>query len=65
MAVQARYDTPTQVVETPNMKARICAIAEREGISYAQVVRDLTRYGIAWRERATPEDVLRLRLDQA
>lgn len=61
MAVQARYTTPTQVVETPEMKARIEAIAEREHISYAQVVRDLVRMSIEQREAATPEHLLHLR----
>ncbi len=65
MAVQARYTTPTQVVETPEMKARIEAIADREGISYAQVVRDIVRFGIDWRENpeeATPAALYALRL---
>jgi predicted DNA-binding protein len=65
MAVQARFTTPTQVVETPEMKARIEAIADREGISYAQVVRDIVRYGIEWREdsaQATPAALYALRI---
>lgn len=54
MAVKARYTKPTQVVETPAMKARIQTIADREGISYAQVVREIVRYGIEWRESQKP-----------
>lgn len=50
MAVQAKYTDPLQVVETPEMRARILAIAEAEGISQAQVVRDILWAGIQKRE---------------
>lgn len=61
MAVQARYTKPTQVVETPDMKARITRIADKENVSYAQVVRDLVRMGIDVRETLSPADILALR----
>lgn len=50
MAIAAKYTSPTQVVEEPEMKARIKAIADREKISYAQVVRELVRLSIEERE---------------
>lgn len=51
MAVEARFSgKPLQVVETPEMRARIMAISEAEKISQAQVVRDMNEHGIEWRE---------------
>lgn len=50
MAVQARYTAPIQVVETPAMRDRIMAIADREGISQAQVIREILTAGIERRE---------------
>ena len=51
MAVRAKYTQPLQVVETPEMRKRISTIAEREGISQAQVARELHEHSIAWREK--------------
>lgn len=42
---------PIPVVETPEMRARIKAIADREDISQAQVIRELIGAGIVERER--------------
>mgnify|MGYP003442690584 CR=1 FL=1 len=51
MAVEAKYaGKPLQVVETPEMRARIKAISDAEKISQAQVVRDMNEHGIQWRE---------------
>lgn len=44
-------EPPLQVVETTDNRDRIRAIARREGISQAQVVRDLIRAGLGERER--------------
>lgn len=55
MAVQARYTAPIQVVETPQMRDRICAIADREGISQAQVIREILASGIDAREALSTE----------
>lgn len=46
----SQYEGPLQVVETPAMRDRIRAIAAREKISQAQVVRDILRAGIDARE---------------
>ena len=51
MAVTAQYTQPLQVVETPEMRKRIRAIADREGISQAQVARELHDRAIVWREK--------------
>lgn len=51
MAVEAKYTAPLQVVETRAMRDRIVAIAEREKISQAQVIRDILAEGIEARER--------------
>lgn len=53
MAVQARYTAPIQVVETPETRDRIVVIAEREGISQAQVIREIIAAGLAAREEAS------------
>lgn len=56
MAVTAKYSKkPLQVVETEAKKARIKAIADREGISQADVVRDLIEHGLGWREQVSQE----------
>lgn len=52
MAVEAKYSgKPLQVVETPEMRARIKDISDAEKISQAQVVRDMNEHGIEWREQ--------------
>lgn len=53
MAVQARYTAPIQVVETPLTRDRIVKIADREGISQAQVIREIIAAGIDARETAS------------
>lgn len=59
MAVQAKYTQPLQVVATPEQRARVKAIADREGISQAQVIRDLIDYGLGVREMvASRSDIL-------
>lgn len=50
MAVEAKYKAPLQVVETEEMRDRIKAIADREKISQAQVIRDILADGIEARE---------------
>lgn len=52
MAVTAKFSgQPLQVVETPEMVGRLRAIAERDGVSMASVVRDILSAGIRARER--------------
>lgn len=46
MAVTAKYTQPLQVVETPETRARIIAIADKRGVSQAQVIRELIAYGL-------------------
>lgn len=55
MAVSAKYTAPLQVVETPEMRDRVKLIADREGISQAEVLRDMNRYSIEWREQLSHE----------
>lgn len=55
MAVEAKYTAPLQVVETPEVRERITAIADREKISQAQVIRELIAAGLPERERASIE----------
>lgn len=55
MAVTAKYAKPLQVVETPEMRARITAIADAEQISQAQVCRELFALAIDQRERQSRE----------
>lgn len=55
MAVQAKYTQPLQVVATPEQRARVKRIADREGISQAQVIRDLIDTGLPAREHASVE----------
>lgn len=46
----ARYTTPLQVVAEPELKRRVQVIADREGLSLAQVYRDILWSGISKRE---------------
>jgi len=55
MAVTAKYTQPLQVVETPETRDRIKAIADREGISQAQVIREVLAYGLPARERRSEQ----------
>lgn len=55
MAVTAKYSKPLQVVETPEMRERILAIADAEKISQAQVCRELHELAIDDRERLSRE----------
>lgn len=57
MAVQAKYTAPLQVVEEREFRDRIIAVAEAENISQAQVIRELIRHGIEWREEQSRERV--------
>ena len=50
MAPKARYTHPISVVETPQMRSRVIAIAQTEGISQTQVFRDLHEMAIDQRE---------------
>lgn len=50
MAVEAKYTAPLQVVETPEMRDRIKAVADAERVSQAQVIREMLAYSIEWRE---------------
>jgi hypothetical protein len=51
MAVVAKYVDPLQVLETREVRDRIAAIAEREQVSQASVIRDLIAAGLDERER--------------
>jgi hypothetical protein len=55
MALSAKYTAPLQVVETPEMRDRIKLISDREGVSQAEVIRDMNRYSIEWREALSRE----------
>ena len=56
MAVEAKYaDKPLQVVETPEMRARILKISADEKISQAKVCRDMFEMAIDERERISAE----------
>lgn len=55
MAVKAKFRAPLQVVETEEMRDRIVAIAEREEISQAQVIREILAEGIEAREAKSAE----------
>jgi hypothetical protein len=52
VAIEAKYTHPLQVVETEEMRDRIKAVADREKISQAQVIRDILAAGIEAREAA-------------
>lgn len=51
MAIRAKYTQPLQVVETPETRDRIKAIADREGVSQAQVIREIIAAGLPEREK--------------
>lgn len=51
MALRARFTKPIQVVVTPAVADRCKAIADREGISQAQVYRDCIGAALPERER--------------
>jgi hypothetical protein len=55
LAVEAKYPAPLQVVETPEMRDRIKAIADAERISQAQVAREMHEHSIDWREELSRE----------
>lgn len=50
MAVTARFTQPLQIVAEQSLKDRCKRIADQEGISLAQVYRDILWSGIATRE---------------
>lgn len=52
MAIERRYTEPLQVVDTPEMVARITRISDRRKVSKALVVRELIAAGIDDAERA-------------
>lgn len=56
MAVQARFTAPIQVVETQEKRDRIVAIADREGVSQAQVIRELIDAALPSREALSLQD---------
>jgi hypothetical protein len=55
MAVTAKYTAPLQVVETRETRNRIIEVAEAEGISQAEVIRDIIAHGIEWREQLSKQ----------
>lgn len=55
MAVTARFTAPLQVVDTPEMRTRIKAISDIEGISQAQVCRELHEAAIDEREEQSKD----------
>lgn len=55
MAVEAKFTAPLQVVETRDTRDRIVAIAEREKISQAQVIREIIDHGLKWREERSQD----------
>lgn len=57
MAVTARFTAPLQVLEEQAMRDRITAVADAEGISQAEVIRDILRHGVSWREQLSAERV--------
>jgi len=54
MALEAQYTAQMQWVDTPEMKARVEAIAASEKVSKASVVRDIMTAGIHAREQRSP-----------
>lgn len=50
---RAKFTAPIQVVERPEIRARVMAIAEAEGVSQAEILRDLHEHGIEWREEVS------------
>lgn len=58
MAVEAKFPgPPLQVLDTPEMRARIKDIADREKISQAQVCRELHAIGIDQREEQSVRSI--------
>lgn len=55
MAVTAKYTAPIQVVETPEVRARIKLISDTEGVSQAEVIRDIIEHALPWREEVSRE----------
>ena len=53
MAVTRRYGQPLQVVIEDPVRERLKRIADREGISQAQVVREIIMTGIDDRDRTS------------
>lgn len=51
MAVKAKYTNPISVVETPEVRARIARIADREDLSQAEVIRQMIQMALDERER--------------
>lgn len=52
MMLGMTYESPLQVVETPENRALIKEIAAEQGVSQAAVVRDLLRAGLAIKKGA-------------
>lgn len=50
MAIEAKYTNALPVYVTPETRERITAIADREKISQAQVVREIIEIGLPERE---------------
>lgn len=65
MAIEKRFEAPLQVVHTEQMRERIRAIADREKISQAEVIRDILDAGIGRRERGYTLERLRQDVQQA
>lgn len=58
MAVTKKFtDTPLQVVAEPGMRARIEKVADDEGVSMAQVIREILDAGIERREKVSQRRV--------
>lgn len=55
MAVTKKFTQPLQVVETQETRDRIQAIADREGVSQAQVIRELVAKALPWREELSEQ----------
>lgn len=49
-SAMATLEPPLQVTTTPEIRARVKTIADREGLSQAQVLRDIISIGIGERE---------------
>jgi len=57
MAGWKRYTgKPLQVNVTESVSKRIAAVADRDGVSKASVIRDIIDAGLAQREKETPRD---------
>lgn len=55
MALQKQYEIPLQVSATAEQRARVKAIADRENISQAHVIRDLIDMALDEREARSLE----------